>query len=415
MRRTRYMTKNDVKTALLAAIVYSANYIARYNFSAALVEMVNTFGADSKALLGLALTLSSISYGGGQIISGIFGDRIPPRYMVALGLFGSGLCNVAVGLSDNVTFITVLWFCNGLCQALIWPSLVRQMTCDMTAEGYQHGIVWASAGCSFATVLVYLAIVPVSILISSWRLAFYFAGGFAALIAILWFFSVRTIGRDNDVPAEPTPTEESAPARKRSALAILFFAGVPVIYLVIACQGLLRDGVTNWMPTLISETYDLGSVASIMSSAVLPLFSTISVFAVGALYLKIRNELTTTAILWGIGTLSTFFILFFLDSSPVLTVILLAILMSCVHGINHVLTARMPRHFASVGLVSTASGLLSSATYVGSAASGYGIAVFSDAYGWNGTIVMWGIVGTLGLLVTIAVFRRWKRFIAEHP
>ena len=411
------MTKNDVKMSVLAAIVYAANYMARYNFSAALVEMVNSFGADSKAALGLALTLSSISYGGGQIISGIFGDRFPPRYMVGLGLIGSGLCNVAVGLSDSVTFVTVLGFCNGLFQSLIWPSLVRQMTCDMTTEGYQHGIVWASAGCLFATVLVYLVLVPVSILISSWRLAFYFAGGFGVLIAVLWLFSVRTIRRVSALPAEPDPAaeEQSAPAHKKPALVILFFAGVPVIYFVIACQGLLRDGVTNWMPTLISETYNLGSVASIMSSAVLPLFSTISVFAVGALYLKIRNEMTTTAILWGIGTLSTFLIVLFLDASPVLTVILLAILMSCVHGINHVLTTRMPRHFVSVGLVSTTTGLLNSATYVGAAISGYGIAVFSDVYGWSGTILAWGIVGVLGLIGTLAVFRRWGRFIDENP
>ena len=61
------------------------------------------------------------------------------------------------------------------------------------------------------------------------------------------------------------------------------------------------------------------------------------------------------------------------------------------------------------GNVSTASGVINSCTYIGSAISTYGIALISERLGWSFTIITWIVIGTLGTLLCLISFRGWQR------
>ncbi|MBP5428298.1 MAG: MFS transporter [Clostridia bacterium] len=415
------MTRVDRRITVLSAAIYFAEYIGRYNLAAAMSEMTGTFTAgNAKTMLGLALTLMAISYGVGQIVMGFVGDRVPPRFVVFAGLLGAGACNLAVGFSTNLVVICVAWFFNGVCKSMIWPSLIRQMTCDMSEAGFHRGILWVSVASNLGIVLVYLAVVPVSILIFSWRLAFWFAGAVEAAAGVAWVLSVRTIPSAGllkralrDGAKDPDGTDEKSEKRFK-LFPVLFAASIPLLYLVVICHGLLRDGLTSWMPTLLRDTYRLDSVAAIMSSAILPIFSTVCVIFSGMLFLKLKNEMTSSAIFWAITLASLGGLSFAIGRSAILTIILLAFAMSGIQGVNHILTTRVPHRFAYAGMVSTIAGLLNSATYIGAAISGYGIALFSDAHGWYATVLAWLAVAVLGTVALVFCFAKWKKFTSEH-
>ncbi len=411
------MTRIDRRMTVLASVIYLVEYLGRYNLAAAKIEMIDAFGGNAKALLGLALTLMAISYGFGQIVMGFVGDRVPPRYVVFVGLIGAGACNIAVGCATSLPLICAAWFLNGVCKAMIWPSLVRQMTCDMTDNGFQKGIVWVSIASNVGIVLVYLAIVPVSIVLLSWRLAFWFSGVAEVAAGVAWVLLVRTIPSvgllKTALRAHPE-TADGEEKKKPSAWPIVLAAGLPLLYIVVIAHGLLRDGVTNWMPELLQDSYNLGSVAAIMSSAILPVFSTVCVIIAGMVYMKLKNELTSSAIFWGVVLVSLGCLTFTIGRSAILTIILLALTMSGIQAINHILTTRVPHRFASAGIVSTVAGLLNSATYVGVAVSGYGVAVYSEAFGWRATVIAWLCVAAVGTLALVFCFARWKRFISNQ-
>lgn len=411
-----HMTRIDRRMTVLTSVIYLVEYFGRYDLAAAKIEMIDTFGGNAKAMLGLALTLMAISYGFGQIVMGFIGDRVPPRYVVFAGLLGAGACNIAVGCATSLPLICVAWFLNGVCKAMIWPSLVRQMTCDMTDDGFQKGIVWVSIASNVGIILIYLAIVPVSILLFSWRLAFWFSGAAEVAAGAVWVLSVRTIPSagllKRALRAHSDPDAEEK--KKPSAWPIILAAGLPLLYLVVIAHGLLRDGVTNWMPELLKDTYNLGSVAAIMSSAILPIFSTVCVIIAGIVYMKLKNELTSSTIFWGIVLVSLGCLTFTMGRSSILTVILLALAMSGIQAINHILTTRVPHRFASAGIVSTVAGLLNSATYVGVAISGYGVAVYSEAFGWHATVIAWLVIAAVGTLALVLCLARWKRFISKQ-
>lgn len=64
--------------SLLFFLTYMVSYITRTNYGAIIAEM--EVATDmSRELLSMALTGSFITYGIGQIISGIIGDRFSPK------------------------------------------------------------------------------------------------------------------------------------------------------------------------------------------------------------------------------------------------------------------------------------------------------------------------------------------------
>ena len=81
--------KKDIqKITYLFMITYMVSYITRINYGAIISEMVASTGI-SKSMLSLALTGSFATYGIGQIISGICGDRFHPKKLLSYGLIAS--------------------------------------------------------------------------------------------------------------------------------------------------------------------------------------------------------------------------------------------------------------------------------------------------------------------------------------
>jgi OPA family glycerol-3-phosphate transporter-like MFS transporter len=87
-----------------------------------------------------------------------------------------------------------------------------------------------------------------------------------------------------------------------------------------------------------------------------------------------------------------------------------AILTGCMHGVNLMLVCMVPPYFKSTGKVSTVSGVLNAATYVGSAASTYGIAVLSDALGWDATILIWLGIAACGAAICLLCRNAWNKY-----
>ena len=58
------------------------------------------------------------------------------------------------------------------------------------------------------------------------------------------------------------------------------------IMIAIILQGMLRDGVTTWMPSYISETYNISNRISILTGVVLPIFGIICIQFATKLYIK---------------------------------------------------------------------------------------------------------------------------------
>lgn len=400
---------------LLCCLVYFISYMTRINYGAAISEIVNSLQISNQ-LAGMAVIGSFITYGIGQPIFGIIGDRFNPRNIIFLGLLATAICNLIVASISDIYFIIAIWSLNGFFQAMLWPPLVRIIAMTLSNEKYRKTMVWVSAAAAIGTIAVYV-LVPVSIWVLGWRLAFVIPALIAITTGFIWLFKIddyagnafeRSDLSSNEATYKATPKKDKV---KTSTL--LITSGLLPILLVIILQGALRDGITTWMPTYINDVYQLGTSVSIFSTAILPIFTIFSVAIATGIQRRLRNEVKAAAYIWIVSLLPIIILIGIYASNVVISIALMAIITGCIHGINLLLVSHIPLHFGKYGRISTISGILNAFTYIGSAISVYGISSLSDYFGWRFTITSWGAIALLGAIICLLSIKKWRRFTVE--
>lgn len=387
------------KLALLLGSVYMISYITRINFGAIISEMEYATGI-SRSLLSMSITGSFITYGIGQIVSGILGDRFSPKKLMSLGLAMTILMNLAIPFCTSPYAMLAAWCANGLAQSLMWPPMVKIMAGLLSPQDYQKAVVTVSCGSSVGTILVYL-LAPLMIAAFSWKAVFWICAGCGAVMLLIWQFFGQ------DVPVAKRMKDRTT---TKAQWGILFSPMMLSIMMAIVLQGMLRDGVTTWMPSYISETYHLSRIVSILTGVCLPLFSIACFHLSSRVYEKIfRNPVLCAGVIFGIGTAAALGVCFLSGHSAAVSVLFSALLTGTMHGVNLMLVSMVPAYFKKNGNVSTVSGVINACTYVGSAISAYGIALISESAGWGVTLMLWIGIAVLGTLLCFVAVRPWQQ------
>ena len=386
----------------LLSLTYMVSYITRINYGAMIAQMVEETGY-AKSLLSMAVTGSFITYGVGQVVSGIFGDRISSKKLIAIGLLTTVCMNLLMVLCANPYQMLVVWCVNGFAQSFMWPPLVRIMATTLSKDDYTIAATRVSWGSSFGTIIVYL-LAPLMISLSGWKAMFLLCGGCGAVMLLLWLRLAP------NTPITPVPKTEKQTGHGR----ILFTPVMIAIMVAILLMGMLRDGVTTWMPSYIAETYKLSSVVSILSGVVLPVFSIGCFQLVSRLYRKkFTNPVSCAAFMFAAGVLSAVLLVLLTGKNPYGSVLFFAALTGSMHGVNLLLIQILPAFFDRWGCVSTACGVLNACTYVGSAASTYGVALLTEKMGWNATLYSWLAAAALGMAICLICAKPWKKKYGE--
>ncbi len=108
-------------------LLYSMYYMCRYNFRFAGPGMRQEFGWDAQQIADLAGWFS-LAYGTGQLINGLFSDRIGGRATMLIGAVGTIILNLVIGFSPSISTFSVfamLWMVNGYLQAAGAPGMVK--------------------------------------------------------------------------------------------------------------------------------------------------------------------------------------------------------------------------------------------------------------------------------------------------
>ena len=402
------MKTKEKALPLLCCLVYFTSYITRINYGAVIPAVIADLGI-TKGQAGLAVTGCFITYGLGQPVTGWLGDRVPPKYIITAGLLGTALCNITASLQNSVAVIAAIWCCNGFFQSMMWPPLLRIIAETMPGERYRRTCVNVTTSANIGTIVVYLT-APLLISLGSWRLVLALPAAAALAVALSWQGLV-TAGRE--AKARPKPAADGHTEAPVSTWRLLLLSGMPLILGGIALQGLLRDGITTWMPTYISEAFHLEAGVSILTAAVLPIFAVICIRLSDRVYCWCGyNELVTSILFFGISAVGALLLFLFFDN-VLLSVLLMALICGSCHVVNQMLISYTPVRYEAYGRVSTMSGIVNAFTYLGSALSAYGFAAIADRWGWRPLVLVWLAGALAGGLLCLANLRRWKSFIGR--
>lgn len=396
------------KLAWLLTLLYFTSYVTRINFAAIIQEIITQTGHE-KTSLSIILVVLSITYGVGQIINGRLGDKINPQKMILFGLITATTVNLAFPfLINSVPLMTIFWGINGFAQATMWPPIVKILVSAAEGEMYGYSMVRISWGSSFGTILIYITS-PLLISLIGWHSVFYFSSLIGITTIIIWIMSMNRIESKQSEKEERAVLEDKTFKFPKTALFPMIFIALGIIL-----QGMLRDGITSWMPTYLSEVFKLDNKLSILVTVSLALFSIACFSLSGTVYKKFfKNEVFLGAVIFGVSTLFALILFAFFNAGVVLTVLAMAIITGCMHGINLMLIAHVPKRFKKHGNISTISGVINSCTYIGSAISTYGVALFSELVGWRYTVGLWAIIASLGAISCLIASKPWKKFYTE--
>ena len=403
------------KIAYFLAAVYFTSYCMRVNLAVMLVKICSEMQVE-KSALAIVITGLTVAYGAGQVVSGFLGDRLKPYHIIPAGLALAVLCNVGIFFSTTIPAMTVIWSVNGFAHALLWPPIVRLMSTYLPAKDYSFAAVRVNQGSSIATVSLYL-FCPLLLGFMEWRTIMLLCAAWGAVMVALWFILYPRVFT-NAVEQEEKP-QVPAPEQKALPVPLYIFGAIALIMPGIMLQGMLRDGVTNWMPSFLLETFGLSEENSIISTVILAIFTMISYSAFRALQQRFfKNEVTCAATIFA-GSAIVCAILFVVNlfapaAALIPSLILMALTVAAMHGINLMLISIVPRRFVVFGKVSTYSGILNASTYVGAALSTYGFAALAETFDWNFTSLTWVIISLVGAVVCFFGARIWQRHLDEH-
>ena len=181
-------------------LLYAMFYMCRYNFRFAGAGMRVEFGWSTGDIANLAAWFS-LAYGTGQLLNGLFCDRIGGRASMLIGAVGSILVNLLIGFSpwtSSFMAFAAMWMVNGYIQAAGTPGMVKINAAWFNQEerGLFSGIFgfmiqsgqamismlapWILAGFSFLAFVVGPG---------EWRMLFCLPPIFLGLVSI-WFYFI---------------------------------------------------------------------------------------------------------------------------------------------------------------------------------------------------------------------------------
>lgn len=417
------MTRRQRFLAFFCCFAYFTSYMTRINYAAVRLaiadELAMTF-PQLAAELGIAISAASLTYGLGQFVSGILGDRMRPLTLVGVGLGGAVLCNLLMPLIyPSVYWMALVWGINGFFQSLIRPPLGRIISANYDERGYIDTCVAVSNSSQVATVLVYL-LIPLCLRLfdNEWRLAFYLPVAVGIVTLCFWFLLVPRLctetEKKNEKPAETILDNTAEKEKRASLLSIIFQSGLYVFIPAVLVHGLLRDGITAWMPDFISEVGGLDTDVSILTTAILPLFCIVCVILAKKICYALPSDGKSSALLFAVCAAASALIIPLLHHVNAVTfviiVVLMALITGCMHGANHIFITRIPGAFKKAGRVSGVVGILNAVTYIGGALSPYAVALIAGKGGWDVAVLFWVVLAAVSVLLCISVSRKWDAF-----
>ena len=181
---SRRISRCATQLFLYCFLAYTCSYLGRKNFSACIPAMIEE-GFITKTFGGTVNSAYMLVYGAGQLLNGIIGSVIRPKFMIAIGLGGATVCSLAMGLTPTAVVMPFIWALNGLFNSMLWAPLLRTVTNQLPIERRSGAGTGLNAACSVGAILAFL--IPGFLLsLGGWRFVFYVTAGILFACFLTW-------------------------------------------------------------------------------------------------------------------------------------------------------------------------------------------------------------------------------------
>lgn len=261
------MTGSDARWGLAAAgwSVYALYYLGRVNFSAAVPGLESEMGF-TPSQIGVMAAGFFWTYSLSVAPIGKLADRMGTRWLVGLGLAGSGLANVWFAFSASFAPAFAAWSVNGVFQAMGWTPLLGALRRWVPPERADR-VIASFGSCFVAGTALALALGGLIAERAGARMAFLAAAAVLIPLGALWWATVR------DPVSPPPPTAGGGTWRgvRRAAPLLLPAAAIGAAFVALVV----------WTPAYFAAAHGLSESRAGFLSALLPVAALIVIALAG--------------------------------------------------------------------------------------------------------------------------------------
>ncbi|MCK9478202.1 MAG: MFS transporter [Firmicutes bacterium] len=392
--------KNAIWVGAATFFAYAACYGARNVLSAIMPQMINEKVFTHEAFGGMASSFF-LTYGIGQLINGLIGNKIKTKYMVTIGLFMSAILVAAFPLCGSVQVSVLLWgFCGFLCSMLWGP--ISKLVGENTAPHLSRIVMTALSVASIVgTALAYL-LAAISFRNGNWKIGFYITGALLAVISVLWYLCNVWMERAAIIKTYK-PVQKERPHQNK--LKHLFTRGFIFMMIVTMLNGIIRNAVSFWIPAFISDKLKIEIEWVAAVSSVLPVFNLLGSFS--SIYLLKFIQHDEKKLCWWFFILATvmFGVLYLIgERLALLSIVTLFIANAAMVAVCNLIFSVYAMRFADTGKLSGISGFLDFTAYMSAAGASIIFAKMS-VISWNIVMLAWLVTAFIGMIFAYASYR----------
>lgn len=311
--------RGSVKRAILIGAICSVSYLGVYiarNILGAVTPQMISSGVSTTESIGTLSSIYFITYAVGQLINGIIGDRISPKYMISLGLILAGISNIVFTLTaNNILSAYIAYGFTGFFLSMIYAPMVRvvaENTEPVYATRCSLGLTFASFLGSPLAGLLAAVMVWQSVFASS--SAILLLMGFICIL-VFTVFEKKGIVSYNHIKQQK---------QSGNGIRVLIRHRIIRFTLISILTGVVRTTVVFWLPTYISQYLGFSTESSALIFTAATFVISLTSFVAVMLYEALGRNMDKT-ILIGFTSATVCFLAVFFIKQPVLNIIFMVL------------------------------------------------------------------------------------------
>ena len=387
------MLRKAISMGFISVFAYIASYYSRSLLSVATPNMLQS-GEYTTEFIGLLSSVQFLVYAAGQLVNGLAGDMINPKYMISVGLSVTG---VSLVLFPIVPFA---WM-QLLCFAIIGLALsmlrgpIMKMVSENVNKDYSRIICTFLSAASFTGTLIASAFA----IVFKWDMMFIVAGIIALLIAAIAFVSLSVFEHKG------TFVFHSSKSAGFGGYLQLFKIENFIFYMVVAgVVEIAGSAIGFWIPTYLSDALLLDTVTTNVLYSVMSILSSLAPF-IALFVFKLVKERDIAMMRCGFAIAVVSFVCMIFVPNMWAKIVFLMVAKLSLACCSSVLWSIYIPGMGSTGKVSSINGVINCTGYVSAAVANV---VFAKLLGlsWNGVILVWCGIAAVGLVAALVVRKK---------
>ena len=405
---------------------YGVFYFCRNNLSVAAPGLKMSIAEGGLALpasqVAWILASSKIAYGLGQLLNGQLSERISPRVMLAVGMFGSAALNVLFGMGAGFFFLLFVWASNGVMQSLGWSPCMRVTANWIPIERRGKAIGIIGTGYQITQGLTYVLAGQAAEHLG-WRGALYVPAAIVAASGVFMLMFLR------DAPNEVAAVDEDGrdkPVASKPKTSIadglywtLYNPALWMLGLSLSLLNACRYGFLDWGVTHLMETQQVRVGKAGLQFFVIAIGATAGSYLAGWATDRFFGGRRAPVIcllmaLLGVLTLGYDTVV---HESAIGTMVMLVVIGFCIFGPQVLLVGTAPTDLAHRGASAAAAGFVNFMGYLGAAVGDVVTGYYSSPEhgGWVLAIKIWAGWAFAGALITAGLWNTTSRKVGILP